>query len=425
MSFKKPAVISALILTLVLGVMMLGGNRSKAAIGGPICNVPTDYATIQGAVNDAGCTTINVAPGTYAENVTIPVTQTGLTLNGAQGGNIDFTTRNANPAGESTVNGVTLTGSVAVFTIDATNVTINGFTIKNSVTVGAAHGIAVRGGGSGASILTNIFDTITTPDIGGNGTAQAIYLTSGGPDAVNIENNEMKNVHSNRSAKGVLVGDNLGTNPSINVQVKGNSIHDIISDTRGAYGVSVANVANVSGLKVVENTINNLTGGGWVHAVGLEGDTPGAIVSDNDISNLNDTTPTVPSDSIAVFFESNPSFATAEVHGNNFNLTAASFGIAVHPAIVGAGSVQGECNWWGNPSGPTSTSNTGGTGAQVSPRVDYTPWLIAPSPDGACIGNVPTTASECKNGGWMTSIRADGSTFKNQGDCVSYTNNGK
>ncbi len=31
----------------------------------------------------------------------------------------------------------------------------------------------------------------------------------------------------------------------------------------------------------------------------------------------------------------------------------------------------------------------------------------------------------CKNGGWQTFNRTDGSPFKNQGDCVSYLNNGK
>jgi hypothetical protein len=420
-NFRNVIALATLGIALVLVVMTFGGSKTKAAPA--TCTVPGSHATIQAAASDPTCTTINVAPGVYNENV---VVTNSTTINGAQAGNNDFVTRSANPLSESIVNGVAPVGNVAVFTISAPNVTINGFTIKNSVSAGAAMGVTVSGAGSGASILNNIFDTISTPDPGGNGTAQAVYLTSGGPDNVNIENNEMKNVQSNRSAKGVLVGDNGGTNPSQNVQVKGNSIHDITSSTRGAYGVSVANVANVSGLKVLDNTINNLTGGGWVHAVGLEGDTPGAIVSDNDISNLNDTTPTVPSDSIAVFFEANPSFATAQVHGNNFNLTAASYGIAVHPLIPGTGSVNGECNWWGNPSGPTSTSNPSGTGAQVSPRVAYEPWLISPAPGGACIGgNVPATKDQCKNGGWMTSVRADGSTFKNQGDCVSYTNNGK
>jgi hypothetical protein len=39
--------------------------------------------------------------------------------------------------------------------------------------------------------------------------------------------------------------------------------------------------------------------------------------------------------------------------------------------------------------------------------------------------NPPTNKDACKNGGWQTSTRADGSPFKNQGDCVSYTSNGK
>lgn len=421
MNLRTLIALATLGIALVLVVMPLGSNKTKAAPA--TCSVPGTHATIQAAASDPACTTINVAPGVYNETV---VVNNPTTINGSQVGNSDFATRSANPAGESIVNGVTPTGNVAVFTINAASVTINGFTIRNSVTAGAATGVTVSGAGSGAGILNNIFDTIFSPDAGGNGTAQAVYLTAGGPDNVNIENNEMKNVQSNRSAKGVLVGDNGGTNPSQNVQVKGNSIHDIVSVTRGAYGVSVANVANVSGLKVLDNTINNLTGGGWVHAIGLEGDTPGVIVSDNEISSLTDTTPTVPSDSIAVFFEANPSFASAQVHGNNFNLTAASYGIAVHPAIPGTGAVNGECNWWGSPTGPTTTSNPSGTGAQVSPRVAYEPWLISPAPGGACIdGNVPTTKDQCKNGGWMTSVRSNGTTFKNQGDCVSYTNNGK
>lgn len=36
-----------------------------------------------------------------------------------------------------------------------------------------------------------------------------------------------------------------------------------------------------------------------------------------------------------------------------------------------------------------------------------------------------TDADQCKKGGWQNVVRADGSSFKNQGDCVSYTKNGK
>ncbi|MBV9216323.1 MAG: thrombospondin type 3 repeat-containing protein [Acidobacteria bacterium] len=37
----------------------------------------------------------------------------------------------------------------------------------------------------------------------------------------------------------------------------------------------------------------------------------------------------------------------------------------------------------------------------------------------------PTNKDQCKNGGWQFWTRRDGSIFKNQGDCVSFTNNGK
>ena len=37
----------------------------------------------------------------------------------------------------------------------------------------------------------------------------------------------------------------------------------------------------------------------------------------------------------------------------------------------------------------------------------------------------PGTAGQCKNNGWMTRTRMDGSAFKNQGDCIQYVNTGK
>jgi hypothetical protein len=287
----------------------------------------------------------------------------------------------------------------------------------------SSSGVEVKGVGTGSAIVNNIFDGISTGDTSGNGTAQAVYLSSGGADNVNIANNEMKNVHSNRSAKGVLVGDNGGTNPSQNVTIANNSIHDITSDTRGAYGVSIANVPGVSGLKVTNNVIDKVNGGGWVHGVGLEGDTTSATVEDNNFSNF--TAPGI--DQTAVWLEANPSFDTVKVHGNNFNLTAASFGVAVHPALSAAfpnANVDATCNWWNSATGPTAASNPGGTGTKVGPNVTYSPWLTAPAPGGACF-SVPTTANQCKGGGWMSKIRADGSTFKNQGDCIQYVNTGK
>lgn len=44
---------------------------------------------------------------------------------------------------------------------------------------------------------------------------------------------------------------------------------------------------------------------------------------------------------------------------------------------------------------------------------DFEPYQIA------------TNKDQCKNNGWKTYRRADGSTFKNQGDCIQYANTGK
>jgi len=52
---------------------------------GPTCTVGTsgaDYTTIQAAANDNGCTTINIAAGTYTENVTFAPAR-DVTINGS------------------------------------------------------------------------------------------------------------------------------------------------------------------------------------------------------------------------------------------------------------------------------------------------------------------------------------------------------
>jgi hypothetical protein len=44
---------------------------------------------------------------------------------------------------------------------------------------------------------------------------------------------------------------------------------------------------------------------------------------------------------------------------------------------------------------------------------DFEPYVVATSKD------------QCKNGGWQNVKRDDGSSFKNQGDCIQYANTGK
>jgi hypothetical protein len=370
------------------------------------CNaITTAYTTIGAAVTDAAPgDTIGVCPATYTENVDVNVMN--LTLVGAQAGQPVLTRVFGGPF-ESTVIGISTMGDNPVFEVTAPNVTIDGFSVRDIIALtGSAIGIGVKvsvsgANGSGALVKNNIIDGVITPDLNSASSAQAIYLQQG-PDNVVISGNAMSNIRSDRSAKGVFIGDATGsTNSSDNVLIIGNSISNVTSDSRGAYGVLInrgrGTVAN-SGLIIRNNTITTLAGTGlfnpsWVHAIGLEANTPGVLVRDNSITALVNSSPDV----VAVFFEDNPTYATGMVIQNNFNVTPAAYGIAVNPGTA-TGDVDGTCNWWGDPTGPGPVGPSL-AGAKVSPRVDYTPWLSAPSPNGACIGGQPSTPGKVTGGG--------------------------
>ena len=473
-------------LAAVAALVMLSGEGDRTRAAGPVCSVPGDYATIQAAVNDPGCATINVAPGAYAGNVII---SRAVILNGAQAGS-PVGGRTFGGAGESTI-----TGQI---TVAAAGVTIDGFSLTNP---GQANGILVKTAGDNAVIQNNIISAVGSPTLATSGGAQGIYLEQG-PDNVSVLGNRITNIQSrNQSAKGILIGDSSASNPSLNILIEGNEITNVKSGWSGAYGVQVSNGASTAptatGFTVVvirDNVIDDLAGGvnpdptrptrGWAHAIGLEGDTPGVIVTDNSISNVFDANP-VPTnnDAIAVWFEANPSYATGQVTDNNFDNV--EVGIAVHPSLTG-GSVNGACNWWRSASGPGPVGP--GTGAKVSANVIFTPWQTAP--DGQCVGPdadndgvsddddncpavantdqadldndgqgdacdadddgdgvndggdacpgtpagtvvngsgcpVPTSKDACKDGGWQNLYGGGGTPFKNQGQCIQFFNNGK
>jgi nitrous oxidase accessory protein NosD len=142
------------ILGIVTVVALFGFQSSTfAAVGGPVCFVPVDYPTIQAAVNDAGCTTINVAAGTYTEHVAV---NRAVILNGANMGVVGNGVRGA----ESIVDG---TDTGAPFAITANNVTIDGFKIINGSNGGLDSGIWSQTGTQNSSIKNNI---ITANDFG-------------------------------------------------------------------------------------------------------------------------------------------------------------------------------------------------------------------------------------------------------------------
>jgi hypothetical protein len=86
--------------------------------------------------------------------------------------------------------------------------------------------------------------------------------------------------------------------------------------------------------------------------------------------------------------------------------------VAANPDAVivgGYGVNQGS----GNPGLVTSVDALHFDTPHVNVTYDFEPFRVA------------STKDACKDDGWKTVTRADGSSFKNQGDCVSYTQNGK
>jgi hypothetical protein len=381
------------------------------------CSVPAGYSTIQAAVDDPACDTVNVAPGVYAENVFI---SRAVTLNGAQAGQPTSGRTSAGPD-ESTVVGANPTGAHAVFVISASSVTIDGFTVKNSAISDAAIGIQIRPSNDSV-VLNNFIDGITTADVTPAGCAIGVHLQNGLLN-VNVSSNDIRNVVSSGTATGIQFGDNDAT-PGIDISLMQNNNISAVTSSAGSASAVICTKATLTATAFYfqKNHISDLTGATSVHAVSIAADVNVPLVIENDFTNLNSPS----GDVAAIWFNNVPRVLTADCSGNFFFIPAPAYGVEiVGPFDPNHPPMSGGCNWWNSPDGPGPVGP--GHGCLVSPNVRYSPWRVTPSSDAsACIGNnVPMTEDDCKNGGWITHVRPDGSSFKSQGDCVQFINNGR
>ena len=67
------------------------------------------------------------------------------------------------------------------------------------------------------------------------------------------------------------------------------------------------------------------------------------------------------------------------IHDNYWGLYVRDYA-TLSPGDPSVLSVTAECNWWGDDSGPTHSSNSDGTGDNVSDNVDFIPWSFTPDP---------------------------------------------
>ena len=307
---------------------------------------------IQEGIDLVNGSTLNVVAGTYAENINI---NKSLNLVGAQAG-VGVAGRTAGDAAETTIQGLV--------SVNASNVSINGFTFTNP---GQTSAITIPPSSSNTAISYNMIENVGAPTLSSN--VHSIVFQNGA-DSVNISHNSFNNINANaKSASAISVLDSVSTDPSNDLVIFDNTFTNIASVTKGAYGIIINNKAGAPGAEITFNTFSGLNGN-WTHAIGLETDVINPVVAHNNFSNL--TVNGAGSDVAAIFFEADPSSHTAKVIMNRFEGTT-FYGVLIHPDSVALGyTANAVKNWWGDASGPGLVG--GGTGALVGTNVDYTPW---------------------------------------------------
>ncbi|MCA9950785.1 MAG: hypothetical protein KDE48_14140 [Anaerolineales bacterium] len=263
---------------------------------------------------------------------------------------------------------------VGQMTIDASNVEVNGLTLSNP---NANYGVLINPetpSHSDITIANNKIENVGSSTMTSH--VKGIYVNRGA-DNVTIEDNLFNNIlgGGSKNADAIFVGDTASTDPSSGLLIQNNTFTNIIAG-RGDYGILLNNGAGIPAPQILNNAFSGLEGL-WVHAVGLEGATPNALVSGNTFTGLM----AAGSDAAGVFFEANPDGGSVTVENNEFNGDG-YFGVAIHPDDLPGGAngndynANAANNWWGSLCGPSEAGAS--SGITYGPNVTYSPWLTAP-----------------------------------------------
>ena len=349
----------------------------------------TNYCTIQDAINDAnplGGDVIEALAATYTENLTI---DKSITLKGA---NSDKACYDVSRGIESIISG---SASTAV-NVTADGVTIDGFEITNP----AGNFAITATGRNDLTIVNNkIHHVGTLPVLSVATHAVAIVMSSTADIAdVTISNNCFSYIQggenpaltgasaksNNGSASAIAVGWSNAAYKLSGLVIENNFISYVSACTnewleggKGAYGIMINAASEVTNPIIQNNTISDLSGF-WAHGIGLEGNTPGASVLNNDIKLLSATKTDPFADATGIMVEANPGAASVNIRLNSF--TGMKYGIFNATAVVFTAS----CNWYGaglidKTAGVAAVNPipwlTDGTNTVVSPLPGFVPLV--------------------------------------------------
>jgi len=330
------------------------------------------YGAIQPAVDAASNDqTVLIGPGTYNESVSISTTN--VTLEGPNAGineNRDARSDEAVIAGQ--------------LSVSAQNVTINGVQVTpNTETFNQTPAAAIIVSESDATVQNNRIGnfTVNITDIEANST-QGIQVFNAGNEitGIEIQSNSVENITYEGSSQA----------PS----------GDFGTDYGNLYGIHVQ--GEIGNTVVEENTIRNLTSGGYTLATAVSGTDSDVtanpeeiVIKGNIYENLN--AKALP----ATAFE----ISGDRVNATNVKVSNNSINAPVGVSNGASENLNATSNWWGSQNGPaagTNTYNDTSQGAVVSGSVEFTPWLNASTDnDGQPFAPV-TNGSE----GQFTSIQA-------------------
>jgi parallel beta-helix repeat protein len=405
--------------------------------GGP----PTyDYATIQSAVTAAGPgDTINVAAGTYNENVVIPTGKDGLQIIGHSNADTFITggITAFDCSSQVTINGFDIsdcfygivirstTGSSIISGNNISNTTNEGVfatgpgTITDNNISGCGYGIQTRDNAGGSTISGNTVSNITNEGInafvpstitGNNisGCGWGIRIQNGAAGSTVSGNTITNTTYEGIWAYGlVAISDNNISVPYAVIQITGNAGGSTIS------GNTISGVPGYQGiLAFVPSTItgNDISGCGW--GIQIRNHSTGTVIDWNnihdntyhgiDIPNFGGETDVTEATITNNTFTDNgwtgirvgggTVSSGINIHFNNF----VGNGIYGVESVIAGSMVAAENNWWGANDGPSGVGP--GNGDAVSANVDYDPWLRRESGTPSATGT-GTVTFEVDSGG--------------------------